>query len=446
MSDVLTEAAVDERRLAEHLQKAGEHLRREQLDDAEREIENALRIRPQDLRARNLRGLYLFRAAKYEEALTVYLELCSVHPNDTALRLNLGLVELRMGQHAEAAENLKRVVGSEPDNQRAQGYLGLALMRAGELQQARDAFHRAGQEELARQIEERMAHLGEEAVAARLELRRAANEGERVLDGEQPFGAVELEAPVDEAKRSGAWQLRVPGERPPLPGPEGPAPTGRFEPLLLSPPLPVAAFATARLLRAGAIGEPFAIAEGGMLVVRVDGKLPTRTWGAIASSGQLTFEPLTRRVRGQPTEEPFGEGADAMFLASGHGLVVVAPRGAKFTALALADDIVYVREAALYSFEENLHWENGRVPGGGPDAMRVVQFRGHGRLVLRAARAAFSLKIEPEQPMFVEATALLGWMGRVVPRVLHGQDGEPTPYVECSGEGVLILEEPPPTS
>ena len=443
MSDVLTESAGDERRLAEHLQRAGELLRGDKLDEAEREIENALRIRPQDLRARNLRGLFLFRAGRYEEALVAYLELCAAYPNDAALRLNLGLVELRVGRHAEAAENLKRVVASEPENARAQGYLGLALMRAGELGQARDAFHRAGQEELARQVEERMAHLGEEAVAARMDLRRAANEGERILDGDQPFGAVELEQPVDEAKRGGAWQLRVPGERPPLPGPEGPPAAGRFEPLVLSPPLPVAAFATARLLRAGAMGEPFALAEGGMLVVRVDGKLPTRTFGAIASSGQLTFEPLTRRVRGQPTEEPFGEGADAMFFAHGHGLIVVAPRGAKFTALALADDIVYVRETSLFAFEENLHWENGRVPGGGPESMRVVQFRGTGRLVVRAARAAFSLKIEPDQPMFVEATTLLGWMGRVVPRVLHGQDGEPTPYVECSGEGVLILEEPP---
>ncbi len=444
MSDVLTESAGDERRLAEHLHRAGELLRGETLDEAERAIECALRIRPQDLRARNLRGLFYFRASRYDEALAVYFELCGAYPNDAALRLNLGLVELRMGRHAEAAENLKRVVASEPDNARAQGYLGLALMRAGELAQARDAFHRAGQEELARQVEERMAHLGEEAVAARLDLRRAANEGEKILDGDQPFGAVELEPPVDEAKRGGAWQLRVPGERPPLPGPEGPPPSGRFEPLVLSPPLPVAAFATARLLRAGAMGEPFALAEGGMLVVRVDGRLPTRTFGAIASSGQLTFDPMMRRVRGQPTDEPFGDGADAMFMAHGHGLVVVAPRGAIFTALALTDDIVYVREAALYAFDESLHWENGRIPAGGPDAMRVVQFRGSGRLVMRAARAAFSLKIEPDAPMYVEATALLGWIGRVVPRVLHGQDGEPTPYVECSGEGVLILEEPPP--
>jgi hypothetical protein len=447
MSELVTESAGpsdEERRLAEHLARAGELLRADRLDDAEHEIDEALRMRPHDLRARNLRGLYLFRAGRYDEALSVYHELCAAHPSDTALRLNLGLVELRVGRNADAAENLRRVIAAEPDNQRAQGYLGLALMRGGELAAARDAFHRAGQEELARQVEERMAHVGEEAVAARMDLRRAANEGERVLENEQPFAAVELETPMDEARRSGAWQLRVPGERPPLPGPEGPPPGGRFEPLLLTPPLPVAAFATARLLRAGAMGEPFALAEGGMLVVRVDGKLPTRTFGAIASSGQLSFEPMARRVRGQPVEEPFGDGADAMFMATGSGLIVVAPRGAKFTALSLADDILYVREAGLYAFEETLHWENGRVPGGGPDAMRVVQFRGTGRVVMRAARAAFSLKIEPDQPMFVESTALLGWIGRVVPRVLHGQDGEPTPYIECSGEGVLILEEPPP--
>ena len=381
MSDVLTESAGDERRLAEHLQRAGELLARRQARRGRaRDRARACAFGRKTLRARNLRGLFLFRAARYDEALAVYLELCATYPNDAALRLNLGLVELRMGRHAEAAENLKRVVAAEPDNARAQGYLGLALMRAGELGQARDAFHRAGQEELARQVEERMAHLGEEAVAARIDLRRAANEGERILDGEQPFGAVELEVPVDEAKRGGAWQLRVPGERPPLAGARGT--TAR----------PVASSRSccrrrcrwrrsprrgccARARWASRSRSP----RAACWCVRVDGKLPTRTFGAIASSGQLTFEPLTRRVRGQPTDEPFGDGADAMFFAIGHGLVVVAPRGARFTALALADDIVYVRESSLFAFEESLHWENGRVPGGGPDSMRVVQFRGTGR-------------------------------------------------------------------
>src|SRR5438094_6121739 len=131
-----------------------------------------------------------------------------------------------------------------------------------------------------------------------------------------------------------------------------------------------------------------------MLIVRIDGRLPTRTLGAIASSGQLTFEPMLRRVRGKTTGEPFGEGEEALFLTQGTGVIVVAPRGARFTALALKDDIVYVRESSLFSFEETLHFENGRVPGGGPDGLRVTQLRGSGRCVLRAAAATFCLKME----------------------------------------------------
>jgi len=435
--------AEEERKLSEHLGRASELLRADKLGEAEAEIGAALSLRPEDLRARNLRGLLLFRAGRYEEARAGYLELAGKFPDDAAIRLNLGLVELRMGRHAEAVRNLQRVVASEPDNARAQGYLGLALMRSGDLLGARDAFRRSGQGELAQQVEERMAQ-AEEAVAARSELRRVAQDAERALDqngGEQPFGAVELEAPQEEARRGGAWQLRLPGERPPLPGPEGSDMTAL--PLLLEPPKPVAAYATSRLLRPGGPGEPFWLAEGGILLVRVDGRLPTRTWGAIASTGQLTFEPVQRRVRGHAVDETFGEGGEALFAACGNGLMVVSPRGGKFALLQLVDDIVYVREPSVYAFEESLHWESGRVPGGGADGMRVVQFRGTGRMVVRALRTTYTLKIEPDAPLLVEASTLLGWIGRVVPRLMHAEGGGPSAYIEASGEGVLILEEPP---
>jgi tetratricopeptide (TPR) repeat protein len=432
--------AEEERKLSEHLGRASELLRADKLLEAEAEIGAALSLRPDDLRARNLRGLLLFRAGRYEEARAGYIELAGRFPDDAAIRLNLGLVELRMGRHTEAVQNLTRVISTEPENARAQGYLGLALMRTGNLSGARDAFIKGGQGELAKQVEERMAQ-AEEAMAARSDLRRAAQEGERALDREQPFGSVELETPEAEAKRGGSWQLRVPGERPPLPGPEG-SDTSAL-PLLLSPPKPVATYATGRLLRPGGPGEPFSMAEGGTLLVRVDGRLPTRTWGAIASTGALTFEPLQRRVRGHAVEETFGEGGEAMFVAVGNGLMVVSPRGGHFQLLALADDIVYVREPSVYAFEETLHWENGRVPGGGSEGLRVVQFRGNGRMVVRAQRPTYTLKIEPEAPLLVVSSTVLGWIGRVVPRIMHGDDGAISPYIEASGEGVLILEEPP---
>jgi tetratricopeptide (TPR) repeat protein len=442
-----------ERLLATHLHRAGELLRGDEIDGADAEVAAALKLRSDDVRARNLLGLVRFRGGKHEEALAIYRELVQKDPEDPALRLNLGLVELRMGRHDDAAANLERVVEKEPNNQRAQGYLGLALMRAGDLQKAREAFVKAGQEELVKQVEEKIAGSSEESDRAVAEVRRIADRGLKAFESEQPFTPVELEAPADKDKANrerGAWQLRAAGAPMPAPGPEGigASPSEKaaaaVEPLRLEAPKTVAEFATARLLRAAKIGEPFALAEGGMLVLRIDGRLPTRTLGAIASSGQLAFEPMMRRIRGKTTSEPFGEGPEALFLTTGNGLIVVAPRGGKFTALSLKDDVVYVRESSLFAFEETLHWENGRVPGGGDGGLRVTQLRGTGRMVIRAQAASFCVKMEPEETLYVGQEVLLGWIGRVVPRQLKGTDGEPTPYIECTGEGALILEEPGP--
>src|SRR5689334_13607562 len=96
----------DEKRLGEHLQRASELLRADKLGEAEVEINAALQLRKQDLRARNMHGLLLFRSARYEEARAVYVELAKEHPDDAALELNLGLVELRMGRHDDAVVNL----------------------------------------------------------------------------------------------------------------------------------------------------------------------------------------------------------------------------------------------------------------------------------------------------------------------------------------------------
>jgi Flp pilus assembly protein TadD/uncharacterized protein (AIM24 family) len=432
--------ADEEHRLAEQLARASEHLRAGRLDEAGQAIEQALALRKDDVRARNLRGLHLFRTQRYEAARAIYVTLSEEFPDDAAIRLNLGLVELRMGRNADSADNLKRVVASEPDNQRAWGYLGLALMRAGHLVEARDAFKKGGQEEMAQQVGERLAQ-SEEVMAARGELRRAASEGARVLEADQPFAAVELEEPIAEARRGGAWQIRNAGERAPMPGPEGSGFDGEAPGRELAQP--VSGFATTHLVGTGEGQEVFSLASGGMLVIRVEDRLPTRTYGAVASTGSITFEPLSRRVRGQSVEETFGEGGEAMFAASGRGVMVVAARGARFNILALADDIVYLREANVYAFEESLHWENGRIPGAGQDGTRVVQFRGDGRLVLRTQRPVVTLKTESEGALFVDGATLIGWIGRVVPRVLVNERGEPTPYIEVSGEGVIILEEPP---
>ena len=95
------------------LSRAGELLRGEQVDSAEREVNEALKLAPDDVRAKNLLGLVRFRGGRFDEAHQVYRELVARDPDDTALRLNLGLVELRLGRNGEAAQSLKRVVEKE---------------------------------------------------------------------------------------------------------------------------------------------------------------------------------------------------------------------------------------------------------------------------------------------------------------------------------------------
>jgi hypothetical protein len=288
-------------------------------------------------------------------------------------------------------------------------------MRAGELGAAREAFVLAGQPDLVRQVDELLGTAPRETAALGGNGVIAHRDGD---GGRRPIASVEAQ-PVGATR---------------APPPQRPEPA-----------MPLARFLERGELRAPP-GEPFAVSPDGLLVIHVDGKLPMRTSGALASSGRLSYAPMRRRVRGRITDEPFGEGDDAMVMATGTGVVVVSPRAMRFTAVRLAEahDVLYLREPAVFAFEESLSWENGRVPGGGATALEVVQLRGQGRVVMRTRKAPSTIRLGAAEVVYVDQGALVGWTGQVVPQQLRGLDGEPTQYVACSGEGALILEEPPP--
>jgi uncharacterized protein (AIM24 family) len=208
-------------------------------------------------------------------------------------------------------------------------------------------------------------------------------------------------------------------------------------------PMPLSQFATSRLIRPDDGELPFELAAGDTLIVRVRGRMLSRTEGVVVSGGELSYEPATKRVRGRTTDEPFGSDARPMFFVSGHGHLCASPRGGKFTALELTDDALYVREELLFAFEERLRWENGHIPGS-DEKMHIVQFRGEGCVALRTPRPPLTVKLAPEKVLYVDAQLLAGWIGRVVPRVVSPAAGgdASAPFVECSGEGVIIALEP----
>ena len=206
------------------------------------------------------------------------------------------------------------------------------------------------------------------------------------------------------------------------------------------PPLKVGEFTAQRLLRPSDSGETLEIGAGGVLIAQVNGKLISRTHGVMVSSGELGFEPATRRIRGQQSDEIFGIGQEKLFLVTGQGYMVASARGEVFTALRLEDDIVYLREEYVFAFEPGLRWENGRVPG---TNFHVAQFRGHGCLAIRTPKELLSVRLTSERVMYVESGVIAGWIGKVVPRFVKPAAGgdSSTSFIECSGEGVVLMHD-----
>ena len=96
----------------------------------------------------------------------------------------------------------------------------------------------------------------------------------------------------------------------------------------------------------------------------------------------------------------------------------------------------------MFAFEPVLRWENGHVPGS-RERIPMVQFRGSGAVAFRTERPLLSVKLAQDRVLYVDATALAGWIGRVVPRAVTPADGGPGSelFVECTGEVVVLVEE-----
>jgi len=214
------------------------------------------------------------------------------------------------------------------------------------------------------------------------------------------------------------------------------------------PPQPLSDLATARLVRPEDGDHPFETSGTGVLIVRVDGKIYTRTEGVDVTGGTLAYEMAQRRARGRDTSEPFTTEGRPMFIVTGKGHLIASPLGGQFTAVQLDEDIFYLREDLVFAFEPHLRWENGHVPGSQAQLL-MVQFRGSGGVAFRTEHPLLAVKLAPERVLYVDAHALAGWIGRVVPRAVQaaGSPGTSELFVECTGEGVVLVQEetaPPP--
>jgi len=210
------------------------------------------------------------------------------------------------------------------------------------------------------------------------------------------------------------------------------------------PPRPLSELATDDLVRPDDADDAFEIGANGALIIRITDRVLTRLDGVHITGGDLAYELAMRRSRGHNTDDAFAYGGSQLHVVTGRGYLIAVPGKHAFSTVSLDDDILYLREDLVFAFQAQLRWENGNVPGL-RGKLPVVQFRGDGAIALRLVRPLVRVKLPPQGLVFVDAERLAGWIGRVIPRAVVPPPGGPlgTMCVECTGEGVVLIEPAP---
>ena len=104
-------------------------------------------------------------------------------------------------------------------------------------------------------------------------------------------------------------------------------------------------------------------------------------------------------------------------------------------AIDLDDDGAYMREERVFAFEEAIAFENGRLTDAGK-FVDLVNLKGQGRVLLQLDGPLKAMPIPVGSPTVVPLTRLVGWFGRVTPRMV-GLAG--LGAIELTGEGYALL-------
>lgn len=444
MSSLEPGATIEEKFLA-HLGRSGELINARRLEEAEVEVLRALSVQPGERRALNLLALVRFKLGRIEESHEAYREIAMLAPDDPGVRLNMGLLALKLERFAEAIESLELAGKLQPADLRVWSYLGFAYSRMGQPALAVASFRRAGQEDLAREIEraEHRADGGAEpapspggadigpaagpsaSAATTIEMAPVVVElAEEPVAVQAAHEASDAFAAVQATMAGLAMVPTAVGPPVPLP-PDGGAPHN------------LATFALRHLLSPQSAGAAIAAARAGVFCVQVRDEAYVRSDAAMAHAGQISWEPGRRRVRGRLQMDALGSAERPLYRLRGRGEVWVALARGQVVALTLEDDMLYLREDRVVAFDGDVAWEAGRLPR---DGLRLVQFRGKGRVAVEVAGEPLTLRLEPDRPARVARDRMLGWIGRVQPHGVGPARPGAADEVSCEGEGVVLLE------
>lgn len=446
-----------------HLYRGSELLGDSRLIEAQSELEYALSIEPLDERTRGLLATVYFRSGFFSRAMAMYDGLLALHPGDPSLRLNVALCHLRTGEPDLARVGLEALAAEDVSDLRAWGYLALALARLGYVDQAREAFDRAGQPDLARRMVERGASPPRPTRAP-------------VADAPDPLSRRSRPPPPPTFEPLDGGELNLEVASPAAGYPAVREPPPQVPPAPLAPPrldtlawgaqaaaLPQRAWLEPAPLgnfledaRASRLGDPGRVMLLGARLARVDVD-PERSPKGFAFrleslrsyAGALDPEVLPRRTRAEGPAEQDGPGeifggVGAPFAAiHGPGHLVVGPRPShRLQGFTLEGDLLFLREELMLGFDLSLAYENGRLALGSSagEAVPLVQLQGDGAVLLELTSDLLALEVKTTG-LTLRKELVVGWVGRLLPRPLSageapcGQRG----LLAFAGDGTVLV-------
>jgi uncharacterized protein (AIM24 family) len=181
--------------------------------------------------------------------------------------------------------------------------------------------------------------------------------------------------------------------------------------------------------------------NSGMVVMNAPEGFAARLGAVRAYAGALTTSVLERQTR-TPSPEPFGGLGNPLMRMTVQGPVLLGPRSAhRLVPIGVEDDALFLREDIVLAFDLALTFENGRLAFGEGDAVAVAQFRGLGAVVIELIDPIVSLEVTQSRPVAARREALVGWLGRLLPRAMPISEspGSQRGLLSFSGEGTVLV-------
>src|SRR5262249_24119605 len=140
-----------------HFNKGKDLYEGRQLEEAERELEEAYLLRPRDQKVLNLLGLVYFKQDKYEKAEEVYRKLVAESPEAHTLFYNLGLIYFKLNRLEDAENAFLKALELTKDNPKINFYLGSIYERLHRFKDAIYQYRQAGANLMVRRVEDKIA-------------------------------------------------------------------------------------------------------------------------------------------------------------------------------------------------------------------------------------------------------------------------------------------------